>query len=122
MRFRYSQTPRSEQRRLPWELHVLPEVLSWINDLDQKAREISEGPQAGRPMVDTLKGSNLANLKELHPGNMRILFAFDPWRRSVLLVAGDKTGKWQQWYKEAIPLAERRYASYLKERRSEGSD
>jgi DNA-binding XRE family transcriptional regulator len=33
------------------------------------------------------------------------LFAFDPWRSSVLLVAGDKSGRWQQRYREAIPRA-----------------
>jgi DNA-binding XRE family transcriptional regulator len=55
-------------------------------------------------MVDTLKGSDLANRKELRPGSIRILFAFDHWRRSVLLVAGDKSGKWKQWHKEAIPF------------------
>ncbi|WP_371812909.1 type II toxin-antitoxin system RelE/ParE family toxin [Saccharopolyspora sp. ASAGF58] len=50
---------------------------------------------------------------------MRILFAFDPWRSSVLLVAGDKAGRWQTWYREAIPVAEQRYERYLKERRAE---
>lgn len=47
---------------------------------------------------------------------MRILFAFDPCRSSILLVAGDKTGRWNQWYDEAIPLAEHRYETYLKVR------
>ncbi|WP_019871491.1 hypothetical protein [Salinispora oceanensis] len=37
-----------------------------------------------------------------------------------LLVAGDKAGRWQQWYTEAIPLAEQRYEIYLKERAKEG--
>jgi hypothetical protein len=27
---------------------------------------------------------------------VRILFAFDPWRDSILLVAGDKSGRWTQ--------------------------
>lgn len=72
--------------------------------------------------VDTITGSALANLKELRPGTVRILFVFDPWRSSILLVAGDKAGQWNAWYKEAIPLAEQRYEIYLKERaqREEG--
>nr|WP_322750646.1 MULTISPECIES: type II toxin-antitoxin system RelE/ParE family toxin [unclassified Frankia] len=41
---------------------------------------------------------------------------FDPERRAVLLVAGDKAGEWSAWYRRAIPLAEARYAVYLKER------
>jgi hypothetical protein len=47
---------------------------------------------------------------------VRILFIFDPERRAVLLIAGDKAGQWSAWYREAIPLAEARYALYLKER------
>jgi len=43
----------------------------------------------------------------------RILFASDPQRRAVLLVAGDKAGRWNRWYDQAIPLAERRYQEYL---------
>jgi hypothetical protein len=41
---------------------------------------------------------------------------FGPSRDSILLVAGDKAGRWQEWYREAIPLAELRYERYLKER------
>jgi len=33
----------------------------------------------------------------------------------VLLVAGDKAGRWNRWYDQAIPLAERRYQEYLGE-------
>jgi hypothetical protein len=34
-------------------------------------------------------------------------------------VAGDKSGKWNRWYDTAIPLAEARYKTYLKERADE---
>ncbi|MEV5741225.1 type II toxin-antitoxin system RelE/ParE family toxin [Microbispora rosea] len=74
------------------------------------------GPGLGRPLVDTISGSSIQNLKELRPGTVRILFAFDPWRSSILLVAGDKAGRWKSWYEEAIPLAEHRFEVYLKER------
>src|SRR6516165_8058019 len=54
------------------------------------------GPQLGRPRVDTLKGSRHANMKELRfsaaDGEWRVAFAFDPRRRAILLVAGDKSG------------------------------
>jgi hypothetical protein len=78
------------------------------------------GPGLGRPLVDSIRGSSVANLKELRPGSIRILFAFDPWRCTILLVAGDKAGQWKAWYKTAIPLAEQRYEVYLKERTDEG--
>ena len=36
-------------------------------------------------------------------------------RKAVLLVAGDKAGNWEAWYRQAIPLAEQRYEDYLKQ-------
>lgn len=47
---------------------------------------------------------------------VRLLFIFDPERRVVLLVAGDKAGQWSAWYQQAVALAEARYALYRKER------
>lgn len=44
---------------------------------------------------------------------IRILFIFDPQRQAVLLVAGDKAGSWTRWYRDAIKLAEDRYARFL---------
>jgi hypothetical protein len=44
---------------------------------------------------------------------VRILFAFDPRREAIFLVAGDKSGNWEGWYREAIPLADGRYAEHL---------
>lgn len=72
----------------------------------------------GRPAADRITGSALHNLKELRPGSaghteIRILYIFDPQRRAVLLVAGDKTGQWARWYRDAIKLAEDRYARFL---------
>ena len=34
---------------------------------------------------------------------IRILLVFDPWRSAILLVAGDKSGQWDKWYRAAIP-------------------
>ena len=46
---------------------------------------------------------------------MRLLFVFDPDREAIVLVAGDKAGRWSAWYAEAIPLAEERYAACRRE-------
>ncbi|GGS99175.1 hypothetical protein GCM10010286_25010 [Streptomyces toxytricini] len=78
------------------------------------------GPTLGRPLVDRIKGAEQHHMKELRPGSsgtseIRILFAFDPVRRAVLLVAGDKAGNWQRWYDANIPLAEKRYQEHLAE-------
>ncbi|MDG6102144.1 type II toxin-antitoxin system RelE/ParE family toxin [Dactylosporangium aurantiacum] len=79
----------------------------------------AEGPALGRPLVDTVRGSKLANLKESRPGSagsseVRLLFVFDPVRQAVLLVGGDKAGNWQGWYRTAIPIAETAYAEHLR--------
>lgn len=106
-----------------WEIFLTEEVeqfLDTLYDSDRASHRLvneailileRNGPMEGRPLVDTLSGSKLANLKELRPGStrqteIRILFAFDPWRAAVLLVAGDKAGRWKRWYAEAIPRAE----------------
>jgi hypothetical protein len=44
---------------------------------------------------------------------VRLLFIFDPQRRAVFLVGGDKAGKWSEWYKTAILQAEQAYAEHL---------
>lgn len=116
---------------MAWSIIVVEPALSWLHGLRRTDREslllISqaiealsvEGPALGRPLVDTVKGSTLSNLKELRPGSsgaseVRLLFVFDPNRQAVILVGGDKTGNWRGWYQTAIPLAESAYAEHMK--------
>jgi hypothetical protein len=77
------------------------------------------GPALGRPDVDTLKGSEYANMKELRfradGGVWRVAFAFDPRCNAILLVAGDKSGVSEKtFYKRLIDKADRRYEEHLK--------
>jgi hypothetical protein len=44
---------------------------------------------------------------------------FDQYRSAVLLVAGDKSGQWNRWYRTATPEAERLYEDYLDTRKRE---
>jgi hypothetical protein len=76
------------------------------------------GPQLGRPLVDTVVGSRHRNMKELRPGSsgrseLRILFAFDPKRQAIMLIAGDKAGNWNKWYRKNIPIADDRFDHHL---------
>jgi hypothetical protein len=113
-----------------WEVLLTQEVRDWLAGLVKEDAEsarlvrasirvlTSDGPGLGRPLVDTVKGSKIRNLKELRPGSagrseIRILFVFDPRRRAVLLTAGDKRGDWKGWYVKAIKQAERLYAEHL---------
>jgi len=109
-----------------WELELHDEVDRWFvalcgddpvtADRVEEAIDMlaAEGPRLGRPLVDRISGSCRHNLKELRPASagrteIRILFDFDPARRAVLLVAGDKAGNWKRWYDINIPIAEERY-------------
>lgn len=83
------------------------------------------GPQLGRPRVDTLKGSRHANMKELRfsaaDGEWRVAFAFDPKRRAILLVAGDKSGgSEKRFYRELIRKADKRFDAHLVRLKKEG--
>src|SRR5580658_6807944 len=65
------------------------------------------GPQLGRPRVDTLHGSRHANMKELRfsaaGGVWRVAFAFDPTRKAILLIAGNKSGvSEKRFYRELM--------------------
>jgi hypothetical protein len=76
------------------------------------------GPTLGRPHVDTLSGSKHANMKELRfnaaDGVWRVAFAFDPDRRAIILVAGDKAGVAQKrFYKTMIAKADARFTDHL---------
>ena len=83
------------------------------------------GPQLGRPWVDRLKGSRHTNMKEMRfsaaDGEWRIAFAFDPKRRAVLLVAGDKSGgSARRFYRALIRRADERFDRHLARLAQEG--
>ncbi|WNZ11743.1 type II toxin-antitoxin system RelE/ParE family toxin [Streptomyces sp. 11x1] len=122
---------------MAWKIVVVEPALSWPHGLRRTDRDTliqvsqavtalqEEGPALGRPLVDTIKGSVLSNLKELRPGSagtteVRLLFVFDPDRQAVTLVGGDKAGNWSGWYSVAVPQAEQAYAEHLK--RIDGKD
>ena len=112
---------------MAWEVEVSDEFRAWYDSLDEGEGVsvdtvvdmlVEYGPILGRPHADTLRGSTIANLKELrvqHAGRpYRILFAFDPRRNAYLILGGDKTGD-ANWYNEAIRRAEAIYEQHLKE-------
>ena len=76
------------------------------------------GPQLGRPLVDTVKGSRHKNMKELRVQSLgrpfRIFFAFDPKRQAVLLIGGNKTGD-KTFYETMIRKADKLLDSFLED-------
>lgn len=75
------------------------------------------GPQLGRPIVDTLKGSKHKNMKEIRiavKGAWRFAFAFDQERQAIILFGGNKEGQSQnKFYKALIATADVRFDEWL---------
>ena len=116
---------------LIWEVEYTDEFALWWDTLSREEQAaidravnvlLREGPALGRPLVDTIKRSRQAKMKELRPpkGNIRVLFAFDPRRTAILLLGGDKTGQWEARYQRVIPLTDQLYDDYLEELYQEG--
>ncbi|MET9327248.1 type II toxin-antitoxin system RelE/ParE family toxin [Tsukamurella sp. NPDC003166] len=104
----------------PWDIDT-DLVDDWIRSLSTADFErvlaaleylAERGPTTGRPFVDTVRGSQHANMKELRTQGdssrsaFRLLFAFDLQSRAIVLVAGDKAGNWEKWYAKNIPIAD----------------
>ena len=100
-----------------------------LDAIDQEALNdsidllIESGPALGRPYADTVRQSAFSNMKELRTqakgAPLRTFFAFDPRRSAILLIGGVKTGD-DRFYERMVPQADRLYATYLEELKSEG--
>ncbi len=97
-----------------------PNLTNWFGRKFSPTRAFFQqfGPHLGRPRVDTLKDSRHANMKELRfdaaDGVWRVAFAFDPKRKAILLVAGDKSGvSEKKFYKRLIVKADNRFDAHL---------
>ena len=88
-----------------WEVIFHDDFIPEYRELSESVQDVlvamttilgEKGPLLGRPQADTLKGSRHPNMKELRfdadGGVWRVAFAFDPERKAILLVAGDKGG------------------------------
>ncbi|WP_419553543.1 type II toxin-antitoxin system RelE/ParE family toxin [Candidatus Poriferisodalis sp.] len=108
-----------------WEVEYADEFEHWWLGLTEAQQEALDdrvmllaevGPGLKRPVVGEIKASRHANMKELRAsrgGALRVLFAFDPRRHAILLLGGDKSGLWKDWYRTAIPAADDLYDRHL---------
>lgn len=108
-----------------WEVIATTRFKIWLKEQDEATR-ISVfnalnnlrfyGPQLSRPYVDTIKGSQYPNMKELriqHKSKpLRAFFAFDPLRQAIVLCAGNKSND-KQFYKQMITIADAEFTDYL---------
>lgn len=113
-----------------WDVEVTNQFVQWWDTLSVEEQESikavvdmleQRGPGLGRPLVDTIRGSRHANLKELRTTMIRVLFAFDPRRTAILLIGGDKRDRFKEFYALMIPLADDLLDEHLKELESKGA-
>ncbi len=114
---------------MAWDVRFHPAFDSEFNALSNDVQDellaqavliATFGPFIGRPKVDTLNGSQHANMKELRfraaGGVWRVAFAFDTERKAVLLAAGDKSGiDERHFYQLLIRKADRRFNMVLEQ-------
>jgi hypothetical protein len=108
-----------------WDIELTEHAENWYMglspaDADQISAALDkleeDGPNLGRPFVDSIKTSRHHNMKELRSvgGFLPMLFAFDPRRTAVVLLGGDKRHDWNGWYDRNIPIADEIYDNHLK--------
>ena len=117
---------------MTWEVEYTDEFEEWWHSLAEKEQVAVDasvrllellGPSLKFPYSSGVKNSRHGHMRELRiqfgGRPLRTLYAFDPWRRAILLIGGDKTGN-DRWYAEYVPIADDLYDQYIDELRKEG--
>jgi hypothetical protein len=113
---------------MTWEYGQTKEFDAWFESLtDEEQLDVvayielleEEGPMLKYPACDVIKSSrHFSKLKELRVSStggdrLRVFYAFDPNRKAILLIGGNKTGKWIEFYEEFIPIADGLFERHL---------
>jgi hypothetical protein len=113
---------------MAWAVVSTAEYDAWFRRLTEEEQERivaavrilrQDGPALGRPLVDQIKMSRHANMKELRVRHLRVLFAFDPVQQAILLLGGNKEGQWDRWYRENVPRADALFDEHVTRLREE---
>ena len=68
------------------------------------------------PDSSKVKSSRHSHMRELriqHAGRpYRVLYAFDPRRKAILLIGDEKTGD-DRWYEKFVPIADQVYDDHI---------
>jgi hypothetical protein len=119
-----------------WEIEVTDEFVEWWESLSEQEREDIEatievlerlGPTISRPRSAPIRSSRHRDvMRELRvssvkSADIRVFYAFDPRRMAILLIGGDKAGRWDKFYDQYVAMADRLYDEHLETLKQEGS-
>jgi len=115
---------------MAWEVGFTDEFGTWGHTLSEQEQDDIDasvgvleqfGPFLKEPLSKRIESSrHYPNMKELRTSTvggdrLRIFYAFDPRRVAILLIGGNKTGQWEEFYDEYIPIADNLYDTHLNE-------
>ena len=117
---------------VPWEVEYTDEFKKWWQALAEGQQDdvaarvellMDYGPFLPHPHCSNIRSSRHGVMRELRVQRagrpIRVFYAFDPRRTSILLIGGDKTGN-DRFYQEYVPVADDLYDEHLDELRQEG--
>ena len=117
---------------MSWEVEYTDEFGHWWQGLSKGQQDavaarvellMEYGPNLPYPHSSDIRGSRHGVMRELRAQSggrpIRVFYAFDPRRTSILLIGGDKTGN-DRFYEEYVPVADSLYDEHLEELRKEG--
>ena len=115
-----------------WEVEYTNEFGAWWQALLERQQDsvaarvgllMEYGPGLPYPYSSDIGGSRHGGVRELRVQSggrpLRVFYAFDPRRTSILLIGGDKTGN-DGFYEAYAPVADALYDEHLEEVRKEG--
>ena len=115
-----------------WEVEFTDEFLEWWNGITEGEQDslsnsvallIENGVNLRHPHSSGIRSSRHSHMRELrvHGGRspIRVFYAFDPRRTSILLIGGHKTDG-DLFYRQYVPIADRLYDQSIGELRQEG--
>ena len=117
---------------MPWEVEYTDEFGRWWHGLSQGEQDdvvarvellTERGPNLPYPYSSDVRNSRHGGMRELRVQSggrpIRVFYAFDPRRTSILLIDGDKSAN-NRFYEEYVPVADGLYDEHLEELRKEG--
>jgi len=116
---------------MPWDVEYTDDFEEWWLSLTEGEQECVDasvrlleilGPSLKFPHSSGVKDSRHNHMRELRTQfggrPLRTLYAFDPRRKAILLIGGDKTGD-DRWYEKNVPIADNLYDEHLDQLRKE---